>query len=133
MVMNSAATYLFDTCLFIDYRRTKLPSAGALLESAWSGSIRAGFSVITDYELWLGVRNHTEAREHKILLQLLHRYPFTVTVARQTASLFRQYQPRGLSFTDASLAATALTYNLALCTRNNKHFDFILNLKLYKY
>jgi predicted nucleic acid-binding protein len=119
--------------LFIDYRRKKDAAAASLLQKAWGGAINAGFSVITDYELWFGIRNQKESREHKILLHKLYRYPLTVNVARQAAVIFRTYGNIGISLPDAIIAATALRYGIPVCTRNNKHFKNIPGLRIEPY
>ena len=61
--------------------------------------------------------------------ELIHIDPVTCNLA---IDLMRQFKlSNGLDFPDALIAATCLTHNLYLYTRNVKHFDFIPDLTVF--
>lgn len=115
--MTREADYLFDTGALIDiYRgRSRIQSYFlALLEG------RAAFiSVISEAELWLGLRPDEMAR-HEALLG--HFTPLSIdsAVARQAGEWMRHFRALGLGWMDALLTATAYTNQLTVLTRDHR-------------
>jgi predicted nucleic acid-binding protein len=118
--------YLFDTNILIDYWRKSRPAAIVWVERLLDDDISAGISMITEMEMWAGIRNLKEERDHKIFLAKFRRYKFNVTVARRTGSLIRQLELRKdqkFRIPDLIIAATAEYYRAGLVTTNPKDFN----------
>jgi tRNA(fMet)-specific endonuclease VapC len=125
---------LLDTCFFIDHLKGKTPETAEIFKQVSSGKITAGFSIITDVELWAGVRDKSDERRHKILLRDLYRYPLTVVISHQAGDLLQRYKKAGFDDPgDAIIAATALKYHLPVYTRNVKHFRLVPGLSVEQY
>jgi predicted nucleic acid-binding protein len=83
------------------------------------------FSVITRCELFAG-RNDPQYL-HKLLAPM-HEIPLDTSIAERGGVLKRTVQ---LQTPDALIAATALEHELALMTRNRRHFDRVPGLTLF--
>ncbi len=82
------------------------------------------FSVITRCELFAGHDRKEYLRE---LLAPMHEIPLDASIAERGGALKRTAQ---LQTPDALIAATALEHELALMTRNRRHFDRVPGLTL---
>jgi len=115
--VTGEAEYLFDTGALIDIYRGRdriHPYFLALLDG------RAAFiSVISEAELWLGLRPDEIAR-HEALIAYFTPLPIGSTVARQAGEWMRQYRTSGLGWMDALLTATAYTNQLIVLTRDRR-------------
>jgi predicted nucleic acid-binding protein len=116
--------YLFDTSVIIGYWRRKGPSFQQWVDDVLDGRVEGGISLITDMELWAGVRNVKEERDHKILLAKFRRYEINLTVARRAGKLWQVKKDKSLSgsISDILIAATAEYYKVDLVTGNEKDF-----------
>ena len=124
---------LLDTCFFVDYMKAGLPGTIDVFSKINTGEVMGCFSVLTEYELWAGIRDNNDERRHKLLLRNLHRYPLTAKVAHQAGHLYHHYKNQGFTKSgDAILAATALEYKLTVCSKD-KHFLIIPGLSVEKY
>ncbi len=115
--------YLLDTTVIIDYFRERqevLPYFNAIFHSEATGA----FSVITEAELWEGLRpdRPDEKKQHEALLSLLQPVELDSVIARRGGELRRRFRDQGLSMPDALIAATAEITNATLVTGNPKHF-----------
>lgn len=119
-------THIFDTCVFIDHLKYSLPAAGTLILQAASGQLHASVSAITIAELWAGVRNRQDARDHE--LELAPFFPFVIddAIAKRAGEIVHKYLRNGVSIADGIIAATAERHNLILYTRNVDHFQLIV-------
>ncbi len=133
--LQTNPTRLFDTTVFIDHLRQKNKPAEQLIIEGISGEFPAAFSILTDAELWSGVRTQEEHRKHRILLSRFQRLPFTLTIARRVGVIRRIYKEKGhtVLIPDGIIAATAEHYNLPLYTRNVTHFKFIDSIVVFGY
>lgn len=131
--LQTIPSRLFDTTVFVDHFRGKIPEATKLITQAIRGEFPAAFSILTDAELWAGLRNKDEQRAHRIVLSRLQRLPLTLTIARRAGQLRKQYQNHSPKTVDMIIAATAEYYNLPIYTDNVKDFDFILSIKAISY
>lgn len=114
--------YLFDTTVLVDNFRGKnvvVPFVQPILD----GTTTVWFSVITEAELWAGIKSSYEQVRYEALLRMMKRIPVTKTVARVAGELYSKYRHQGLSLSDALIAATARVYKKTLLTRNTKHFE----------
>lgn len=127
--------YLFDTDWIIDGLKGQQDAVG-LLRSLGRGG--AAVSVISLAELYEGafatadpVREFTRARRFLSGFKVLDiTRPVAEHFAQQRASLRRQ--GRLITDFDLLIAATALTHNLTIVTRNIHHFARIGGLMLYQ-
>lgn len=124
-ILTAGNKYLLDTTVFINAKRN-IGTARQLIFEARTPTIAAGYSIITEAELWFGIRSNnlrTEA-EHKILLRPFRRYFVNVAIARRAGlmagAIHQKTNKRILP--DCVIAATAEYYGLIVCTRNTVDF-----------
>jgi predicted nucleic acid-binding protein len=128
-------SYLLDTTVFIDYLRGR-PSAKKIIFDTRSPTIEAGYSIITEAELWAGVRNFRTEEQHKLILQPFKRYFINVTIARQAGLIKVQIDQvvKGIKgesspgLLDCMIAATAQYYDLKVFTNNSQHFKHFIDI-----
>jgi predicted nucleic acid-binding protein len=107
---------LFDSNALIDLYRGR-PTVRPYLDALLSDNLMAYLSVITEAELWRGLRAH-EVERHKALLSLFIRLPLNSVAARQAGAWMQQYATQGLGWMDALIVATAHGCNLPVLTRD---------------
>ena len=110
------ADLLVDTDVFIDHLR----GARALKP----GRNRVHYSVITRCELLSGAVGSALVQR---LLDPFRELAVGRSVAERAGHLRRE---TGIATPDALIAATAIEYDLALVTRNRKHFEPVKQLRL---
>lgn len=115
--------YLLDTTVFIDYFRGR-QEALTYFNAIFNGEASGAFSVITEAELWEGLRldRPDEEQQHEMLLSLLRPVEVDSGIARRGGELRRYFRDQGLSMPDALIAATAEIMDATLVTGNPKHF-----------
>lgn len=118
------ADRLFDTTVFVDYFRG-WEEAQRFIEPILQGNASASFSVITEAELWAGIRGQQEMPRYEALLSLMERAIVDGSVARRGGELTGQYRSQGLTLPDALIAATAMLRGETLLTRNIRHFRLL--------
>jgi predicted nucleic acid-binding protein len=111
--------YLLDTTLFIDFLRKKNQNLLNWINLSKSRSAVVGFSIVTDIELWAGVRNSKQEKQCKELLAYFRRFPVTVTVAHRAGLIV---DGKRASVPDAIIAATAEYAGADIVTANVDHF-----------
>jgi len=109
---------LLDTDVLIDHLRGHRRLD--LVDQAWR------ISVVTRCELFAG-RNTDEPRLRQVLRQLVE-LPVESEVAESAGRIRRTTQ---LAVPDALIAATALTHQLPLMTRNRRHFERVAGLTMH--
>lgn len=120
-------TILIDTNIFIDYLRNFKPAVEFFQSIIEREDVY--FSAITEAELIAGNGNNNPEKREK-LLHFLHRWnkiPVDNPMVILAGDLSRNCRT---SIPDSIIAATALTVNARLLTKNVKHFDNIPNLKI---
>ena len=110
------AGLLVDTDVFIDHLR------GARKLTA--GRHRLHYSVITRCELLSGVVGSALVQQ---LLEPFRELPVDRDVAERAGRIRRD---TGIATPDALIAATAVQHDLALLTRNRKHFEPVKRLRV---
>ena len=110
------ADILVDTDVFIDHLR----GAKALKP----GRHRVHYSVITRCELLSGAVGSALVQR---LLDPFRELAVGRTVAERAGRIRRE---TGIATPDALIAATAIEYDLALVSRNRKHFEPVKQLRL---
>ncbi len=115
-------TYLLDSNILIDVINNRGGCVEAL-ESFTNRGILLACCTINVIEIHMGLRAGEEIRTAR-LLRSLEYYPVTWEIAERAGVLFREWRQKGqtLALADVTIAAVALTHNLALVTANAKHF-----------
>ncbi len=114
----SNLTYLFDTNALIDIYRGRQrikPTFDQLI----SGELRGCISVITEAELWRGLRPG-ELDTHNALIEQFTVLPLNSEIARLAGSWMAQFDHTGLGWMDAFIAASARLTGYPLLTRDNR-------------
>ncbi len=131
--LTNGTNYLFDTTVFID-AFWKRQIAKKLFYQVRFHDVSAGYSIITEAELWYGINAYKfrTVAEHVLLLKPFKRYFVNVTIARRAGDLqrllvqthrFKRDSDECPSIDDCLIAATGEYYGLTICTRNGRHFD----------
>ena len=116
--MSKPQELLFDTnCLIDIYRgRQRIHST---FEDILAGDIRPYMSVITEAELWRGLRTG-ELEKHQALVAYFEVLPLRSEAARLAGSWMQEYQSSGLGWMDALITATAGVNKIDILTRDKK-------------
>jgi len=118
--------YLLDSNVIIGYLAGRIPLSGMDIVSAIVDQI-PHISVISQIE----VLRYNDTQENEVILNgfinnsVIH--PLSPSVVRRTIELCKQSK---IKLPDAIIAATAITENFILVTRNIDDFKRISNLKL---
>ncbi len=83
-----------------------------------AGDILGCISVITEAELWRGLRPG-ELETHNALIEQFTVLPLNSDVARLAGSWMGQFENAGLGWMDAFIAASAKLADMPLLTRDN--------------
>jgi toxin FitB len=114
--VGSVADLLVDTDVFIDHLRGT--------NEIRPGRHRLHYSVVTRSELFAG---NTASDLSVQLLAPFRELVVDRPVAERAGRVVREF---GLRLPDALIAATALEHQLALVTRNRRHFENVRGLRL---
>jgi tRNA(fMet)-specific endonuclease VapC len=128
-------TYLIDTDWVIDFLKGD-PAATALLRSFPPKSI--GISIITFVEIYEGILTSADPKQSERIFRSFLRnvkvLPLNRNVAKRTAAVRAHLRQHGRSVRqrayDLVIAATALTYNLTLVTRNVADYRDVPGLQI---
>lgn len=118
---------LIDTDILIDASRG-VARAGEFLNVMLAGD-GVSISVITAMELIVGCRDTTQLTNVKQLLSTFNIMPLTEAISGRAQRLMEAFTlSHRLLMPDALAAATALQSDIALYTRNIRHFKMIPEL-----
>ena len=129
-LMNKTGELFFDTGCLLDIYHGR-ERIRPYFDEMMAGGVRSYLSVITEAELWRGLRPGEVAR-HEALFARFTILPLRSEAARLAGQWMYVYQAHGLGWMDALIAATAHTAQLPLLTRDKKlvsvlgsevHFD----------
>lgn len=124
---------LLDTTVFVD-AYIDHPAVLPLLTQIRNGALRAFYSSITVFELWLKPMSRDEEARHRTLLAACNEAPFDSRAARVMADWLRP-QPRSgrrRLLGDAMIAASAASIGATIFTRNPRDFTrFYTDVKSY--
>ena len=132
MDLKIGNNYLFDTTVYIDSLRNNPLQKDAvrkLMFQARDNRISVGYSIITEIELWAGIKGLWTVEQHEVLLAPMRRYLLGVRIAKRAGnilSLLAQAQIKSIGMADCVIAATAEYHNLILITRNPDDFNAII-------
>lgn len=136
-------SFLADTTLLIDYYR-KCEVAKKYFDKLESGEISFSISVITEAEIWCGIKNDNELAFWLAMLDLVKVENVDSSIARKAGEIYREFghymgKTKETDYRymgDAFIAATCSVLNKTLITGNYKHFKQlesrgILNCQAY--
>ena len=93
-----------------------------------------GVSVITQMELIVGCRNKRELNSLDKFLKRFEIININEPISFKSIELLRKYRlSHGLLIADALIAATVLTMDVSVLTKNKKDYQFIEGIKLIPY
>jgi tRNA(fMet)-specific endonuclease VapC len=127
-------SYLLDTDWLVDYLSGRQPAI-ALLNALVPSHL--SISIITYAEAYDGIYygQDPEASEEGFLrfLEAVTVLPITGDIARVWASLRGSLRKSGMLIppSDLFIAATAISFDLTLVSRNRRHFERVPGLRLY--
>lgn len=97
-------------------------------------SIPLAVSVVTQMELIVGCRNKAELRALEQFLRRFRILKINEPISDKAVELLQQYRlSHGLLIADAFIAATALSWNYPLASKNQSDYRFIADLDLLPY
>ena len=126
---------LLDTDCIIDYFKDQR-DAKLLIQDIRKRRVEGYLSVMSLYELYLGVAGYPDEKERISEIQTLKNWFFTLPLGEQAmykAARIRAYLKtinRSIEVRDLFIATTAILKNIPLKTRNKKDFQHIPGLKL---
>lgn len=116
--MARAAELLFDTNALVDIYRGQAsikPHFDAILD----GGLMPYVSVITEAELWRGLRPD-ELERHELLLSQFISLPIDSDAARLAGTWMQKYAKTGLGWMDALISSTGKIADLPVLTRDKR-------------
>ena len=118
------AKYLLDTTIIIDHLRGN-KKVNSYLEIIGQRGDIAGCCCINIAETYAGMRKKEKEKTDRFI-ESLYYFEVTKEVAKLAGELRQKCFKQGktLATTDVIIAATAITYNLILITKNIKHYPF---------
>ncbi len=123
---------LIDTDILIDAGRGIQQALDCLDNYEAQGTL--AISVITELELIVGCQNKRELQKLEKFLRRFEIKMLNGQASNITVDLIKQYRlSHGLLIPDALIAATAITFQLPLLTKNQRDFRFIRGLQLLPY
>ena len=119
--------YIVDTNILIYYLAALFLQGKSLPSTGFSGIFY--IFVITRIEL-LGWKHHSDEvfMKARTLLDCARTIPLSDALAEKTIEIRRM---NAIPLADAVIAATALSLDATLVTRNEKDFDNVANLRIY--
>ena len=116
--------YLLDTTIIIDHLRGD-KKATAFLENIGLKGDTAGCCCINIAEIYSGMLEKEKGKTD-MFVNSLYYYEVTRHISKIAGQLRQKYSNKGITLatTDVIIAATALTYDLMLVTKNIKHYPF---------
>lgn len=123
---------VIDADIIIDFTRKASPLLRILFERAAQKEIRLFISSSVVAELMSGRETKAEAKfkELSLLIKKIEFVPLSYDLSVSAGFLVRDIN--NLKLADAIVAATALSLNAKLATRNKKDFEDIKGLKFFK-
>ena len=123
---------IVDTDIFIDFSLDDSYSVQtmAYLENNFTITI----SVITAMELYSGIRSKKEKKEVDRLVSDIPVEFVTKPISEKAFELLKEYRPGyGVEINDMLIAATAMTLEAKMISKNQKHYKFLPDIDLLEY
>jgi len=123
---------IVDTDILVDAGRGISEAIDYLQEI--ERSTRPAVSVVTQMELIVGCRSKAELQALEQFLRRLRILKINEAISDKAVKLLQQYRlSHGLLIADALIAATALSWNYPLASKNQRDYRFITDLDLLSY
>ena len=123
---------LIDTDILIDVLRGIDTAINRLQNESKTALL--SISVVTEMELMVGCRNKSEQQKLTVFLNNYGILKINESISDQAVELLRQYRlSHGLLIPDALIAATALSLDIPLLTKNQSDYRFITGVNLLPY
>lgn len=127
-----AQPVIVDTDILIDFGldRPDAVQTVAKLEENYILTV----SVITAMELYAGCRSKKDLKKVDELLSGINIELVTKTVSEKAFELMKKFRSsHGVEINDMLIAAAAMTLEVRLISKNQKHYTFLPDLDLLKY
>ena len=129
--METKISYLLDTCILVDFLRGNKSIYDILVGNK---DVNLSMSTITMMELVLGAFNKKEVLYIQKAFSNINIVYINEEISKLGQKLLINYnKSHNLLIDDALIAATSLVTKLELMTYNKADFQYIPNIKLYKF
>ena len=129
--METKISYLLDTCILVDFLRGNKSIYDILVGNK---DVNLSMSTITMMELVLGAFNKKEVLYIQKAFSNINIVYINEEISKLWQKLLINYnKSHNLLIDDALIAATSLVTKLELMTYNKADFQYIPNIKLYKF
>lgn len=123
---------IVDTDILIEAGRGIHDAIACLLDIELHSALAV--SVVTQMELLIGCQSKAEARALERFLNRFQVVKLNEQISDTALDLLRRYRlSHGLLIADSLIAATALSLNSPLATKNQRDYRFITGLQLLPY
>ncbi len=123
---------LIDTDILIDISRGIITAIERIKQEELSYEL--SISLITKMELIIGCRNKREVEQLNEFFRRFYLINIDNNISNKASELIAKYYlSHGLLMADAFIAATAISFNLPLLSKNQKYYRFIPELNLLPY
>lgn len=122
---------VIDSDILIDHLRFHSEILDTIFKQVATCKIKAYLPAVVASEIYSG-KGTKESHQLKAVEELLGRLEFAVANVSISKSAGFLIRDKGLGLADAIIAATALSLNAKLATRNTKDFSNIKGLKFFK-
>ncbi len=123
---------IIDTDILIDVGRQVKEGVDRLDKEEQASVL--GTSVVVQMELIVGCRNKNELNKLNRFLKRFHIVGLSESIGSKSIELLNRYRlSHGLLIADSLIAATALTMDIPLLSKNQRDYRFIDGLKLLPY
>ncbi|MEX0610040.1 MAG: type II toxin-antitoxin system VapC family toxin [Balneolaceae bacterium] len=123
---------IIDTDILIDFSldRTDAIQTMAILEDKFLLSI----SVITAMELYSGCRSKKDLKKVDELISDIHIEFVTKSISKTALDLMKKFRSsHGVEINDMLIAATSLSLEAKMISKNQKHYKFLSGIELLEY
>jgi len=129
--VETKISYLLDTCILVDFLRGNKSIYDILVNNK---NVNLSISTITMMELVLGALNKKEVLYIQKAFSNINIIYINEEISKLGQKLLINYnKSHNLLIDDALIAATSLVTKLELMTYNKADFQYIPNIKLYKF
>jgi len=129
--VETKINYLLDTCILVDFLRGNKSIYDILVNNK---NVNLSMSTITMMELMLGAFNKKEVLYIQKAFSNINIIYINEKISKLGQELLINYnKSHNLVIDDALIAATSLVTELELMTYNKADFQYIPNIKLYKF
>ncbi|QDZ40933.1 type II toxin-antitoxin system VapC family toxin [Euhalothece natronophila Z-M001] len=123
---------IIDTDILIDFGRGVSEAVNCLQKL--QSNYRLIVSIVTQMELIVGCANKLELQALEKFLLRFDIIKIDPTISEQAVELLAMYRlSHGLLIADSLIAATAITWDYSLITKNQRDYRFIPTLNLLPY